>query len=86
MTAMEDLRTLTVEQVAGILGVRPEAVRIWIREGAIDAMKWGRRLRIRPEAVRRFQDSRPVSAPDPIRDSARLLRRATRRTARHDRA
>lgn len=50
-----DLRTLTVAEAADLLGVRPEAVRIWIREGRLEAMRWGRRLRVRPEAVRAFQ-------------------------------
>ena len=60
----DDLRTLNVEDVAGILGVRPEAVRIWAREGKLQAMRWGRRLRFRPEAVRAFQDAATVQVPD----------------------
>jgi len=71
---LKDLRTLTVEQTADVLGVRPEAVRIWIREGALRAMKWGRRHHIRPEALREFQAAREVVAPDP----AEFARRAAR--------
>jgi len=52
MSNLDDLRTLAVEEVAQILGVRPEAVRIWIREGLLRAMKWGRRFHVRPEDLR----------------------------------
>jgi len=67
MMALDDLETLTVEEVAEILGVRPETVRIWIREGALRAMKWGRRFHVRPEAVEQFQEGRAFAAPDPLR-------------------
>jgi excisionase family DNA binding protein len=76
----DDLRTLTVEEVAELLGVRPEAVRIWVREGELEAMRWGRRLRIRSEAVVRFQEGRRVGVPD-ASASVRRLGRA-RRAAR----
>ena len=33
MTALDDLRTLTVEEVAEVLGVHGETVRRWVREG-----------------------------------------------------
>jgi len=59
-----DLSTLTVEEVADALGVRPETVRLWAREGKIEAMRWGRRLRFRPDAIRVFQESRAVEVPD----------------------
>ena len=73
MTALDDLRTLTVEEVAEVLGVRPEAVRIWAREGRLEAMRWGRRLRFRPEAVRAFQDAAAVEIPD-VREFVRKMR------------
>jgi len=64
MTGLDDLRTLSVEEVAEALGVRPEAVRIWAREGKLEAMRWGRRLHFRPEVVRAFQDAQRVQVPD----------------------
>lgn len=72
MVSSDDLRTLTVEEAAAILAVRPEAVRIWIREGTLEAMRWGRRLRIRPEALRAFQDARRVRSSEPLRLSSLL--------------
>jgi len=64
MPPCDDLRTLTVEEVAELLGVRPEAVRIWAREGELAATKWGRRLHFRPEAVEKFRESRSLRVPD----------------------
>jgi excisionase family DNA binding protein len=64
MPPCDDLRTLRVEQVAELLGVRPEAVRIWAREGDLVAMKWGGRLHFRPEAVEQFRESRSLRVPD----------------------
>jgi excisionase family DNA binding protein len=60
----DDLRTLTVAEVAALLGVRPEAVRIWVREGRLEAMRWGRRLHFAPEAVREFQRGAAVKTAD----------------------
>jgi len=74
MSGYEDLRTLTVEGVAEILGVRPEAVRIWAREGRLAAYKVGRRLRFRPQAIEEFLEGCRVKVPDP----AEFIRRATR--------
>ena len=51
----DDLRTLTVEEAAAILRVYPETVRRWIRNGSLEAMAWGRRLRIAPRAIAEFQ-------------------------------
>jgi excisionase family DNA binding protein len=79
MPGLDDLRTLTVEEVAEILGVRPEAVRIWARDGKIEAMRWGRRLRFRPEAVRAFQDAAAVEVANP-REFLRKARHAHART------
>jgi excisionase family DNA binding protein len=63
--SIDDLRTMTVDDVAELLHVRPEAVRIWIRTGRLRACKWGRRLHVRPEDVKAFQDGREVKVPDP---------------------
>ena len=65
MPPCDDLETLTVEEVADLLDVRPEAVRLWAREGELAAMKWGRRLRFRAQDVRRFAESRWLFVPDP---------------------
>lgn len=64
--SLDDLRTLTVEQVAKSLHVRPETVRTWVRLGKLSAMRWGRRLHFRPEDVRKFQDDCEVKVPDPV--------------------
>ena len=37
----------TVEEVARFLRVTPRAVQVWIRAGALPAMRYGRLLRIR---------------------------------------
>jgi len=73
----DDLVTLTVEEVAKALGVRPEAVRIWVRLGRLEAMRWGRRLHFAPEAVRRFQAEAAVRPAD-----ARAFVAAERRRGR----
>ena len=74
-----DLETLTVERAAEILGVRPETVRIWVREGRLEAMRWGGRLRFRPEAVAAFQAASTVHIESP----RERLRRSRRPGARH---
>ena len=77
MTALDDLRTLTVEEVAEVLGVHAESVRRWVRDGSLQAARWGGRLHITAEAVRQFQNVRKVIVADP----ADLIRRARRRIA-----
>jgi len=64
MPSLDDLRTLTVEDVAEVLGVRPEAVRIWAREGRLPAYKVGKRLRFRAQAVDEFLESLRLVVPD----------------------
>jgi excisionase family DNA binding protein len=71
---LDDLHTMTVEEVAEILGVHVESVRRWVREGELTAARWGGRLRITTEAVRRFQSGRAVHIADPG-----TMRRATKR-------
>ena len=90
MTTLEDLRTLTVEEVAELLGVQPESVRRWTREGKLPAARWGGRLHFSVEAIRQFQAAAAVHVLDPvdfvrrarrdkrIRDSADLVRRSIR--------
>jgi len=63
MATLEDLRTLTVEEAAELLGVRAEAVRLFVREGRLEGFKVGRRLRIRPAAVQEFLESCRVRPP-----------------------
>jgi excisionase family DNA binding protein len=77
MEALDDLKTLTVEEAATLLAVRPEAVRIWVREGALEAMKWGRRLHIRPEALKRFQEDRSIRPLNPEKAVAKMRNRRT---------
>jgi len=74
MLGRDDLKTLTVEETADILGVHAESVRRWVREGQLRAARWGRRLRIRLDAIREFQEAREVHPPDP----ADFIRRARR--------
>ncbi len=66
MTALDDLRTLTVEEVAELLGVHAETVRRWVREGLLPAARWGGRLRISVGAVREFQAGAGVRPTDPM--------------------
>jgi excisionase family DNA binding protein len=65
-TSLNDLRTLTVEEAAELLGVRAEAVRLFVREGRLEAFKVGRRLRMRPAAVQQFLESCRVRPPVPV--------------------
>jgi excisionase family DNA binding protein len=74
---LEDLRTLTIEEVAEVLGVHGETVRRWVREGHLRAARWGGRLHVTVKAVREFQEAREVYPPDP----AEFIRRARRRRA-----
>jgi len=76
--ALDALQTLTVEEVAEVLGVNQETVRRYVREGQLRAARWGRRFHIRAEAVREFQADREVVVPDP----AEFIRRARTRKAR----
>jgi excisionase family DNA binding protein len=76
--ALDALQTLTVEEVAEVLGVNQETVRRYVREGQLRAARWGRRHHIRPEAIREFQEARTFSAPDP----AEWIRRARSGKAR----
>jgi len=91
---LEPLRLLGVEDAARVLGVRPEAVRIWAREGRLEAFKVGRRLRFRATSIDEFLESCRVHVPDPadfvrrarrdgpLRDPADLVRRARRERTR----
>mgnify|MGYP006291000705 CR=1 FL=1 len=71
----EDLRTLTVEDAADVLGVSAETVRRYVRRGDLAAMRWGRRIRITPEAIRAFQDARKVRPQRKGFDVREALRR-----------
>lgn len=81
MPGLEDLRTLTVEETAELLGVHAESVRRWAREGLLPAARWGGRLHFSVDAIRRFQEAAAV----PHHDPADLVRRA-RRGKTHARA
>ena len=72
MLGYDDLRTLTVEEAAEILGVHGETIRRWVREGQLRAARWGGRLHFTAEAVREFQAACQVQVPDP----AEFIRRA----------
>ena len=90
MTTLEDLRTLTTEEVAELLGVQPESVRRWARDGLLLAARWGGRLHFAASTIRRFQEVAAVQVRDPtdlvrrarrnrrIRDSADIVRRSIR--------
>ena len=90
MTTLEDLRTLTTEEVAELLGVQPESVRRWTREGKLPAARWGGRLHFSVEPIRQFQAAAAVQLCDPadlvrrarrdkrLRDSADVVRRSMR--------
>ncbi len=78
---IDDLQTLTVEKAAEVLGVHPESVRRWVRDGRLPAGRWGGRLRITLEAIRKFQESCQVRQADPAD-----LVRTHRRGFRHARA
>jgi excisionase family DNA binding protein len=71
----EDLKTLTVEEVAELMGVHPETVRRWVRDGRLQAMRWGDRLRFKPEAIRKFQEACQVHIPTPAENLKRLADR-----------
>lgn len=75
---VEDLKTLTAEETARLLGVSVETVRRYARAGSLAAFHWGARLRFRVEDIRAFQDScRLESAASPRRVSA-FVKRAGR--------
>ena len=78
MPGYDDLRTLRVEEAAEILGVRPEAVRIWAREGRLAAYKVGRRLRFRPQAIEEFLEGCRLEVPN----AADMIRRGRTGKAR----
>lgn len=81
MTTEADLRTLTIEQVAAILKVRPEAVRLFVKQGRLRGFRWGRRLHVKPEDVARFQAAalvKPVLPPDPLARARRQHRESLR--------
>jgi len=78
MLGHDDLRTLTVEVAAEVLGVHAETIRRWVREGQLRAARWGGRLHFTAEAVREFQAASQVQVPDP----AEFIRRARRGKAR----
>ncbi len=42
---------LTTEQVADLLQVKEDTVRLWLRDGVLKGFRIGRRWRIPPEAV-----------------------------------
>jgi len=64
MSGLEDLRTLTVEDVAEVLGVNVETVRRFAREGRLPAYRIGARLRFRPQDLDRFVESCLLKVPD----------------------
>ena len=73
-------RLLSVEDVAQVLGVRAEAVRIFAREGRLEAFKVGRRLRFRSASVDDFLETCRLRVPKPSETFARW-RRGRRATA-----
>ena len=82
MSDLDDLRTLTVEAVAEVLGVHAESVRRWVRDGSLQAARWGGRLHITAAAVRAFQEAHRILIPDAADFIRRQRRRGTDRPGR----
>ena len=54
MTAFRDEKLLTVDQVAERLQLRPNTIRIYLREGRLPALKAGRVWRVRESDLLEF--------------------------------
>ena len=81
---LDDLRTLTVEDVASLLGTSQETVRRYVRDGHLIAMRWGRRLRFYVKDVRAFQQGRRVRPTEAVAILNEQLRRKALRSGRDD--
>ena len=57
----EDEQLLTVEQVANILQVHVETVRVWIRNGDLVAVDIGKEYRVTREDLNKYIEERKTS-------------------------
>ncbi len=57
---MSDKDFLSVEDVAKRLGLKEETIRTYIREGSLNAYRFGNVLRIRVDDFERFVEERKV--------------------------
>jgi excisionase family DNA binding protein len=55
---------LTVEDIAGLLGVSVDTVRNWIKQGRLEAYKVGRDYRISNEQFEKFMQERRTRKDD----------------------
>lgn len=53
----EPIPGLSLQEAADLLKVDPETVRLWIREGELQAVKRGTRWRVKREAIEAFIDA-----------------------------
>ncbi len=58
--AVSDKDFLSVEDVAKRLGLKEETIRTYIREGSLNAYRFGNVLRIRVDDFERFVEERKV--------------------------
>jgi excisionase family DNA binding protein len=63
---------LTVREVAALLDVTPETVRVLIRDGKLAAELDARTYWVRPADIDAYQASRPTTPPDPAAMAAEL--------------
>lgn len=57
---MSDKDFLSVEEVAKRLGLKEETIRTYIREGSLNAYRFGNVLRIRVDDFERFVEERRI--------------------------
>jgi len=57
------MELLTVDEAAAVLNVAPVTVRRWIATGRLPALRLGRKLRVRRDALERWGSGAPRSKP-----------------------
>ncbi len=57
---MSDKDFLSVEQVAKRLGLKEETIRTYIREGSLNAYRFGNVLRVRVDDFEKFVEERKI--------------------------
>jgi excisionase family DNA binding protein len=55
----------TPEEVAKMLKISERTVRRWVREGNLEAMRYGRQVRISAQALQKFGKDAKITATDP---------------------